>query len=147
MKIIFIKDLKGQGKKDEIKEVKEGYARNFLIKKGYAVALTETSKARLIKEKQTAKEEEIKQVEEYKNIKKELEKQKIIFKIKTGDKDKVFGSVSLKQINAKLEAMGYDIDKKKIILSDPIATLGIHNVKINLHREVTVSLKLELIKE
>ena len=84
MKVIFIKDVKGQGKKDEIKEVKDGYAMNYLIKNKYAVAYSETSKKRLIDELTDRKKQYEKDVLEANKIKKELEKIKISFKTKTG---------------------------------------------------------------
>lgn len=147
MKIIFIKDVKGQGKSGEIKEVKAGYAQNFLIKNGYAVTLTDKSMSRLNEDIQNKKEKEEESIKEFEKIKEALEKEKLVFKVKTGDKDKVFGSISSKQINTKLEELGYKIDRKKIVLFNPIATLGIHNIKVPLHKKVAVNLTIELIKE
>ncbi len=146
MKVIFIKDLKGQAKKDEIKEVKDGYANNFLIKEGYAVKYTEFSKEKLdtqIEKREIDKVEEIKRCNK---IKLELENKIIKFKVKTGKEDKVFGSISSKQISEELKTMGYDIDKKKIITNE-ISTLGFHSVKIILHKEVELNLRVQLIKE
>ena len=147
MKVIFIKDLKGQGKKDEIKEEKDGYAINFLIKKGYAVAYTESNIKKLDNEHKQKERQEREDISKSEKIKEELENKILKFKVKTGEKDKVFGSVSSKQISSELEKMGYDVDKKKIHLEEPLSTLGFHNVKIELHKKAVLILRVELVKE
>jgi len=147
MKVIFIKDVKGQGKKDEIKEVKDGYAMNFLIKNKYAVAYTEGSNKRLnneIEERKTQNENDIKEANKLKD---KLKKEKITFKVKTGAQDRVFGSISTKQIKEELDKLGYKIDKKKILIDTPVASIGHHFVKIELHKEVTGELEVILEKE
>ncbi len=144
MKVIFIKDLKNQGKVDEIKEVSDGYAKNFLIKNGYAVKYTKGSNDRLnedIKNRELKEQEDIKKAEE---IKQKLAKENIIYNVKTGKESKVFGNISTKQISESLTALGYNIDKKKILLDNPLNTLGIHNVKIVLHKKVEANLKVTL---
>jgi len=147
MKVIFIKDLKGQGKKEEIKEVKDGYAMNFLIKKGYAIAATPENLKKYEEEKQKKQLEEKLAVLEYEKIKEQLSKEIIIIPVKTGAQDRVFGSVSSKQIYNELKNKGYDIDKKKIILDEPLATLGTHNVQIELYKNVIATVKVNVIKE
>lgn len=147
MKVIFIKDVKGQGKKDEIKEVKDGYAMNYLIKNKYAVPYTETSNKRLNDEIKERKVQEEKDIEEANKIKEKLKKEKISFKVKTGKEDRVFGSISSKQIKDELDKLGYKIDKKKIILDTPISSLGHHFVKIELHKKVIAELEIILNKE
>ena len=143
MKIIFLEDVKGQGKKDEIKEVKDGYA-TFLINSHKAVSYTEGSAKVLNKQVQKRHEEEEALVEECNKIRKKLENKNIKFKVKTGQMDRVFGSVSTKQISEKLTELGYNIDKKKINLDLPLNTLGIHNIKIILHKQVEANLKVTL---
>ena len=147
MKVIFIKDVKGQGKKDEIKEVKDGYAMNYLIKNKYAVPYTETSNKRLNDEIKERKVQEEKDIDEANKIKKKLKKEKISFKVKTGKEDRVFGSISSKQIKDELDKLGYKIDKKKIILDTPISSLGHHFVKIELHKKVIAELEIVLNNE
>lgn len=147
MKVIFLKDVKGQGKKDEIKEVKDGYAKNFLIKNKYAVAYTETSNKRLNEEIETRKKKNEEDIKNANEIKKKLSKEKIVFNVKTGKEDRVFGSISTKQIKDELDKLGYDIDKKKIIIDIPISSLGHHIVKVELHKEVIANLEVILNKE
>jgi large subunit ribosomal protein L9 len=147
LKVIFTSDVKGQGKNGEIKEVKDGYAINFLIKKGYAVPLTEISLKRLNDENHIKEEKEKEDIKNSEKIKEKLEKIKLAFKMKTGTKEKVFGSVSSKQIEEELKRLGYNIDKKKIMLDEHISSLGIYIVKIELHKKVIADLKIELIKE
>lgn len=145
MKIIFIKDVKGQGKKDDIKEVKDGYAK-FLISKKEAVAYTSTSMNVLKKEIDKRCEEEKEFINECNKIKNKLQNIKIEFRVKTGLNDKVFGSISTKQISEELNKLGYDIDKKKITINNEINSLGTHKVKINLHKEVTFEIDIILKK-
>ena len=146
MKVILLQDVKKQGKKDQIIEVSDGYARNFLIKNGLAVAATETSRNRLAKELDTRKQEEDSRIEECKVIAEKLKKEEIIIKVKTGEQDKVFGNVSSKQICEELKKKGYNIDKKKILTTYPIDVLGTHNVKIELHKKVMGEIKVTLKK-
>ncbi len=101
MKVIFIKDVKNQGKRDEIKEVKDGYAK-FLISSGSAVAYTSTSMNVLNKQIDKRREDEAKLIEECNKIKDKLKGKKLEFKVKTGTSDKVFGSISTKQISEEL---------------------------------------------
>ena len=144
MKVIFIKNLKNQGKIDEIKEVSDGYATNFLIKNGYAVKYTKTSNERLnedIKNRELKEQEDINKANIIKN---KLTKENLIFEVKTGGNGKVFGNISTKQISEKLNALGYNIDKKQIILTSPLNIVGTHYAKINLHKKVTCDLKLTI---
>lgn len=146
MEVIFIKDLKNQGKKGQIKEVKDGYAENFLIKNGYAIKKTKENVAKLNYEqaKKAKEDENNKNLAE--ELKKKLDKEILEFKVKTGEGDKVFGSISLKQIKEELTNKGYKIDKSLIEIVNPIASLGFHNVNINLYPKVTATIKVHLIK-
>ena len=146
MKVILLQDVKKQGKKDQIINVSDGYATNFLIKNGLAVAATETSTNRLNKELATRKKEEDAFVEECQKLVEKLKNVEIVIKTKTGEQDKVFGTVSSKRICDELKLKGYDIDKKKIIMDHPINSLGTHIVKIKLHKRVEGELKVTLKK-
>ena len=145
MKIILIKDVKKQGKSGDILEVKDGYG-SFLINKGDAVLATSNSVNRLDREN---KEKEVKEnnlIKECEVLKKKLENLKISFKVKTGEQDRVFGSISAKQIVEELKNKGYTIDKKQVKINNSIAALGFHNVDIELHKKVTATIKIELKK-
>ena len=144
MKVIFLKDLRGQGKKDEIKEVKDGYAENFLIKNGYAIKYTQRSNEILNKQIEKREEDEKELIKECEKIKKELENKEITFKVKTGKDGKVFGSISSKQISEELSKLGYKIDKKKINITDTINTLGTTIIDVNLHSKVVLKLRVNL---
>ena len=146
MKVIFIKDLKKQGKVNDIKEVSDGYATNYLIKKGYAVKYTKTSGDRLNTELNNAKKEEDKRILEANSIKEKLEKEKIVFNVKSNN-GKVFGSISSKQIEDELKKKGYTIEKKQIKIKNSLNTLGIHEVKIELHKNVEAIIRIEIINK
>lgn len=146
MEVIFIKDLKGQGKKGDIKKVKDGYAENFLIKNGYAVIKTKENLAKLEKEQQNKKIEDAQNKKNAEELKKKLDKLVLEFKVQTGADDKVFGSVSLKQVKDALAKQGYNISKSQIELTTAMASLGFHEVKINLYPKVVATVKAHIIK-
>ena len=146
MKVIFIKDLKGQGKKGEIKEVKDGYGTNFLIKNGYAILANDGNLKQFNTQKEKEKLNETLKIKDSESLKEKLEKLNIKIKVKTGNCDKVFGSVSTKQIHEELKKMNYSIDKNKIKINEPLTTLGTHVVNIELHKQVIANLKVDLVK-
>lgn len=147
MKIIFLKDVKGQGKKNEIKEVKDGYAKNFLIKNGYALPATDNNFNKVKKEVQKNALEENLLIKDMEIVKKKLEKENITFKVRTGEQDKMFGKISSKQIKKELNDKGYKIEKTDIKLDHDIVNLGTHNVDIELHKKVIAQIKVKVVKE
>ena len=142
MKIILIDNVKGTGKKDEVKEVKDGYG-SFLIKNRKAVLYSDRSKDILKTQIKEREDKEALLVKEMNEIKNKLEKDTLTFNVKTGDAGKVFGSISSKSISEELKKKGYSIDKK-IINAENLNTLGKHIVKINLHKQVTAELNVVL---
>ena len=146
MKVIFVKDVKGQGKKDEIKEVKDGYAQNFLIKNGYAIRATDNNMSKYNKQKSIEKLEENLLVREMNDLKEKLEKEHFEIKVKTGAQDMMFGAVSVKQVKELLTKKGYKVDKTQIRIDHPITSLGTHNVEIELHKSVIATIKIQVIK-
>lgn len=146
MEVIFIKDLKTQGKKGQIKNVKDGYAQNFLIKNGYAVAKTKENLSKLEHENAKKAEEDKNNKQVAEKLKQKLEKVVLEFKVKTGEGDKVFGSISQKQIKDELQAQGFKIEKNQIDNSKQISSLGFHNVDITLYAGITATIKVHLVK-
>lgn len=146
MKVIFIKDVKNQGRKGEIKEVKDGYAMNFLIKQGYAVMATNENIKKLNIENQKKEELESKKILDSKLLIGEFEKITLEFKVKTGIDGKVFGTISQKQIITKLTELGFNIDKKQLKINHPLNTLGTHIIDVELHKSVIGKLKIILIE-
>lgn len=146
MKVIFIKDLRGQGKRGEIKEVKDGYAENFLIKKGYAQKLTEQTYSNYQAEKKEEEVQDAKLRKEAEETKKKLTEIELVFKVKTGAQDRVFGSISTKQIKEELEKKKIIIDKKQINLDEGLSSIGYHNVEIVLYKDVVGIVKVKLEK-
>lgn len=146
MKVILLCDVKNQGKKDDIIDVSNGYGQNYLIKNKLAVLYTDESKKVLDKEIKSREDKENKLIEDLNVIKNKLNNKKIEFKVKTGKEDKVFGTISSKQICEELNKLGYKIDKKCIILDNPIDSLGNHVVKIKLHKKVIFDINVQLNK-
>ena len=146
MKVILLKDVKKQGKKDDIIEVSDGYGMNYLIKNGLAVAATKTSTKILSNELDKRKQEEEKLIEEMQAMRDKIIRENITFKVKTGAMDKVFGNVSSKQIAEYLNKMGYKVDKKQIQIDAPLDTLGVHNVTVELHKKVRFNIRVNLVK-
>ena len=146
MRVILLQDVKKQGKKDDIINVSDGYAHNFLFKNNLAVPYTETSKNVLDKQIQKRNDDEDKLVASLNEIRNKLENKELKFKVKTGKQDQVFGTISTKQISDELKKQGFDIDKKKIKTTTNIDTLGVHNVEIELHKKVKFEIKVVLTK-
>lgn len=144
MKVIFIKDLKNQGKINEIKEVSDGYATNFLIKNGYAVKYTKTSNERLENDLEKNRQQEELNKENANKLKQKLEKEHLKFIVKTGNNGKVFGNISSKQISEELKKKKYNIDKKKIETDNSLNTIGHHYVEVELYKNIKAKLHVEL---
>lgn len=147
MKIIFLQDVKGSGRKGEVKEVNDGYAKNFLIKKGYAVEANATNLS-----ENKAKQDSIAR-------NKELERQaaavladkvselKVVLKLKCGEGDKPFGSITSKEIADNINKQGVDIDKRMIVLQDPIRQLGCYEVEVKVYPGIVAKTNVYVEKE
>ena len=146
MKVIFIKDLKKQGKVNEIKEVSDGYAMNYLIKNGYAVKYTKVSSDILNQDLQKKEKEEQENYQSALKQKEQIEKIQLKF-IVSSNQGKVFGSVSNKQISEELSKKGIKVDKKMVSLENNLNTLGTHQVLVRLHKKVTAKLNVSLLEK
>ena len=145
MRVILLKDVKKQGKKDDIIEVKDGYG-NYLINNKLAVLETKGSSKVLKTQQEKAALEENLLLKECEAVKRNLEKITLNFKVNTGKNGQVFGQISTKQIAEELKKQGFDIDKRKVKLDVPINTLGVTNVKVILHKNVEAILKIHVQK-
>jgi large subunit ribosomal protein L9 len=148
MKVILLQDVKALGKKGQMVEVSDGYARNFILKKNLGVEATNKNlndlKLQKAHEDKLAKE----QLEAAQALAKDLEEKEIVCQMKVGEGGKTFGSISTKEIaQAVKEQLSLDLDKKKMVLDEPIKSLGTYNVKLKLHPQVTGSLKVKVVEK
>jgi large subunit ribosomal protein L9 len=145
MKVIFLKDVKGKGKKGEVKNVADGYAQNFLIKQGLAVEANQAAVSSLNAQKK--KEEKMAEQEliDAKKLKEELEKVTVELTAKSGEGGRLFGSITTKQVSDELlKKFNIKIDKRKMELNDAIRTLGFTKIPVKLHTEVTATLNVHV---
>lgn len=148
MKVILLEDVKSVGKKGDIVEASEGYAKNFLFKKNLAKEATAANMNDLKLQKQHADKVAAENLQAAKDFAAVLEEQKVVVKMKAGENGKAFGSVSSKEIaKAYKEQHGKEIDKKKLVLSDAIKNFGTYEVKVKLHPKVTGTLRVQVVEE
>ncbi len=147
MKVILLKDVKGLGSKGEVIEAKDGYARNYLIPKGLAVIATESSirEAEHRQKAQDARDE--KALEAARELKEKIEQEVFNLSVKAGESGRIFGSVTNMDIAEAVQAAGYKVDKKDILLADHIKEVGHHSVEVRLHPDVSAWIKVEVKEE
>ena len=147
MKVILLQDVKALGKKGDLVNASDGYARNFILPKKLGLEANNKNLNDLKLKKANDEKIAQEQLEEARELGKKIEAGKVELAIKVGEGGRTFGSVSTKEIAAAVkEQMGYDIDKKKIQLKEAIKALGTHNVPVKLHTKVTAELKV-VVKE
>lgn len=147
MKVILLEDVKSLGKKGEVVNVNDGYARNLLFKKNLGIEATKQNLNDLKLQKQNNDKLEAERLQEAKDLAKELEQKEVVLAIRAGSDGRVFGSVSTKEIaEAAKEQLGYELDKKKMQLKEAIKSIGTFQVPVKLHPKVTAQLKV-LVKE
>lgn len=147
MKVIFIKDVKGKGKKGDVKNVSDGYARNFLFKNNYAVEATQANMSALKAQKNKAKKQEQEEIEQAKQLKETLENLEVKLTAKSGDGGRLFGSITSKQIAEELKkSHNIKMDKRKIELDQPIRSLGYTEVPVKLHQEVSGTIRVHVVE-
>jgi large subunit ribosomal protein L9 len=148
MKIILLEDVKALGKKDQIVEVSDGYARNFILPKKLGVEANAKNMNDLKLQKANEDKKAQQQLEDAKELAALLETKEVVVKMKAGEGGKTFGSISSKEIAmaAKIQC-GLDLDKKKIQIPDTIKSLGVYEVSVKLHSQVTGKLKVKVEEE
>lgn len=145
MKVIFLKDVKGTGKKGEVKNVADGYARNYLLKNNLAEEATKGNLKALEAKQRKAEQEQQQIKEDALELKDKLADITVELTAKSGDNGRLFGSITNKQIADELaKTYGHKLDKRKIELDEPIRNLGYTNVPVKLHSEVSGTIKVHV---
>lgn len=145
MKVIFLKDVKGKGKKGEVKNVADGYAQNFLLKQGLAVEANTSAVSTLNAQKKKEEKKAQEEFQEAKQLKETIEKLTVELTAKSGEGGRLFGSITSKQIADELNKKHQiKLDKRKIELTDAIRSLGYTKVPVKLHQEVTATLNVHV---
>jgi large subunit ribosomal protein L9 len=147
MKIILRRDHENLGKMGDRVNVKNGYARNYLFPKNVAIEASPKALRILEEEKKLLNRREVKSKREAEAVAKQMENVSITATVTVGEEDKVFGSVTSQQISDLLKEKGFDVDKKKVILDDPVKALGVYDIAIKLHAEVEAKIRLWVVKE
>ena len=147
MQIILQEDVEKLGTRGEVVEVAKGYARNFLLPRNLGLEATPGNMKRLEKMRATFAKKEATEREAAQTLAGLLASVSLELSRKAGESDQLFGSVTTGDISAELEAKGYNIDRKKITLADPIKVVGEYDIPIKLHREVTTNIKVVVRKE
>jgi ribosomal protein L9 len=145
IKVILKENIKGVGKKDEIVEVKDGYANNFLLNQNKAILATPENINKLKARNEKIQKHHDRDVKNAKELKEVLATKEIVLKVKAGENNKVFGSISAKEIvQAVKDQLNIDIDKKKVSADSKVKEIGVHNVELKLHSEVKANLKVRV---
>ena len=145
--LLLIKPVDGLGGEGDQVKVRAGYARNFLLPRGFAVPLTQSNKKQVEALKKRRGEREAQELAGAQELAKQLEKVSIAFVVKTGEGGKMFGAITVNDLHDKLVASGVNVEKKKIHLHTPVKTLGKHEVLVKLHSEVSVTVSFDVVSE
>jgi len=147
MEVVLLEDVKALGKKGEIVKVNDGYARNFILPRKLGVQATAKNLNDLKLKKASQEKAAAQQLAAAKELGEQLDKACVTVAIKAGDNGKAFGSVSTKEIGkAVQEQLGLEIDKKKLVLPEPLKTFGTHEVPVKLHKDVTAKLSVKVVE-
>jgi len=147
MKVILLKDVKGQGKKNDVIEVSDGYARNFLIKNNLAVMASSTLINSVNISKQAEQHRKAVEKAEAAELIKKLKDVTVTIAVKVSENGKMFGALTSQHIADELSNMGFDVDKKKIVLADPIKSVGNYVVTVKAYAEVSGPLKVNVVSQ
>ena len=147
MEVVLLEDVKALGKKGQIVKVNDGYARNFILPKKLGIEATAKNLNDLKLQKANEARIAAEQLEAAKELGAKLSEAAITLSIRAGEGGRAFGSVSGKEISAAIKnQLGYDIDKKKLVLPEPLKTFGSHEVPIKLHKDVTAKLNVKVVE-
>ena len=144
MKVILLQDVKGTGKKNDIVEVSDGYARNCLFKKKLAIEATTAGVNAVNGQKKAAEYHKAEEIKKWKEVAASLKGAEVTCFVKCGENEKVFGSVTSKEVADKLAESGYDVDKKKIVLKDALKNVGVYDAEIKFLPDVTAKIKVKV---
>lgn len=148
MKVVFLKDVKGQGKKGEIKEVSEGYANNFLIPRGLVSVATSSAVKQLDQQKKAEQKRKDQEKANAEVLAGKMNEMTVQLKAKSGEGGRLFGAIMAKQIAEALQKQqNIKVDKRKIELHEPIRSLGVTRVPVKLHIDVTATLSVQVVEE
>lgn len=145
MKVILLADVKGSGKKDDIIEVSDGYAKNFLIKKKLAIEATSTEINAVNNKKKAEAFHKAEEIKYWKEVAAKIKNHEVVCAVKCGENGKIFGSITSKEIAEKLVEDGFEVDKKKILLKETIKNQGVYTVEIKFLPDVTSTVKVKVI--
>jgi large subunit ribosomal protein L9 len=145
--VLLLKPVDGLGGEGDQVKVRAGYARNYLLPRGYATPLTLANRKRVESLKKRRAEREAAELNGAQELAKKIEKLSVAFAVKTGEGGKMFGAITAADLQAKLAESGVELDRRKIHLHQPVKTLGKHEVKIKLHQDVTVELGFDVVSE
>ena len=144
MKVVLLTDVRGTGKKGEIKEVADGYAQNFLIKTGKARRADNGAISENKNQKEASDFHKAMKKQDAENLAKKIQNTLITIKIKCGENGKTFGSITAKEISEELAKKGFEIDKRKIEIKEPLKIIGTYQVMIKLHPEVSAKINVQI---
>lgn len=147
MKVILLKDVETLGSAGEVVQIKDGYGRNFLIPRNEAMVATDASVAQFESRRKQHEAVADRERRTAEALAKKLETDSLTAQVKVGEEDRLFGSVTVQNVAELLEEKGYKIERRAIHLEDAIRDLGVYNIKVHLHPEVTATVKLWVVKE
>jgi len=147
MEVILREDIERLGSRGDVVKVAPGYARNFLLPKKMAVAATESNKKIIEQERQAHLRKEAKQKNEAEDLSKLLGGASVTITQKAGENDQLFGSVTAKDVAEALEKQNFTIDRRKILMEEPIKQLGEHKISVRLHKDVTTEITVNVVRE
>jgi large subunit ribosomal protein L9 len=145
MKLILTQEVTGLGSPGDVVEVKAGYGRNYLVPRGFAVAWTKGGERTIESIKAARKAREVRDLDHAKEIKAKLESSTVLLQVRAGEGGRLFGAVTVNDIANAIKAAGAEVDKRKIVMGNPIKSLGTHQVTVRVHDEVDATVNLNIV--